>query len=393
MNNGDFELAKFEQVIHNATVILELAKSEPSIEVLKQYRGFGGVGQCFHSQKLTSMILASIRHVFGEHQEMDILSSIKNTCKSAYYTPSEIIKFIYSYLGNVCNFKGGDILEPSCGVGAFIEHMPEDIRQNSNITAIEIDIITSKIISSIYQGVEVINKPLQKVDFGDTKYNLIIGNPPYSSEVVDDIAMPDISNNYSIHHYFLAKCIRLLKDDGILAFVLPSFCMDIPNKHVRNIVDKEAVLIDAIRLPDNLFSHAKVTIDILFFRKTGNKKHSFTQTVEISQGKAKERINKFWMDNSNRVLGHHTLKWVEVYKRYVPTCTTADSQKVLDYLKSCSFDEKTILNYEEIAGSPEFIDPLEDFIIRLEGLKSANIGDLPRLIDGIVMDFKAIIGN
>jgi SAM-dependent methyltransferase len=393
MNNKGFELAKFEQVINNATVILELAKPEPSIEVLKQYRGFGGVGQCFHSQKLTSMILASIRQVFGEHQEMDILSSIKNTCKSAYYTPPELIKFIYSYLVNVCNFKGGDILEPACGIGAFIEHMPEDIKQNSNITAIEIDIITSKIISSIYQGIEVINKPLQLVDFAGAKFDLIIGNPPYSSEVVNDLSMPDISNNYSIHHYFLAKCIRLLKDDGILAFVMPSFFMDIPNKHVRDIVDKEAVLIDAIRLPDNLFPHAKITVDILFFRKTGNKKHEFVTTTKIQQEKATEYINNYWLLNKHRVMGELHLEWVEVYKRYVPSCTATDSQKVLNYLKSCSFDQKTILNYNEIIQNNQPVDPLEHFIKRLEGLKSANITNLSKMIDDIVMDFKNIISE
>ena len=390
--NKNFELAKYEQVVNNATCILELAKPEPNIEVLKQYRGFGGIGQCFQSEKLMGMILASIRQGFGENKEAEILASIKNTFKSAYYTPPEIIEFIYSYLANVCNFKGGDILEPACGVGAFIEHMPANIKQNSNITAIEMDIVTSRILSGIYQDIGVINKPLQSVDFAGTKFDLIIGNPPYSSEVVTDIAMPDISGNYSIHHYFLAKCIRLLKDDGILAFVMPSFFMDIPAKHTRHIVDNEAVLIDAIRLPDNLFSNAKVTVDILFFRKTGNKKHNFRESIEIEQNQAKEFINKFWLENPRRVLGNHVLKWVEAYKRYVPCCTADDSQKVLNYLKTCSFDEKTILNYKEILANDEPVEVLEHYISRLEALKLANIIELPNLINGLIADFKVTVG-
>ncbi|MBY0380091.1 MAG: SAM-dependent methyltransferase [Burkholderiales bacterium] len=387
--NKNFELAKFEQVVNNATVILELAKSEPNTRVLKQYKGFGGIGQCFQSEKLTGMVLASIRQVFGEHREAEILASIKSTCKSAYYTPPEIIQFIYSYLANVCNFRGGDILEPSCGIGAFIEHMPEDIKQNSKITAIEMDIVTSEILSGIYQGIGVINKPLQEVDFAETKFDLIIGNPPYSSEVVNDIAMPDISTNYSIHHYFLAKCIRLLKDDGLLAFVMPSFCMDIPSKHVRDIVDKEAVLIDAIRLPDNLFSNAKVTVDILFFRKTGNKKHEFVETVQIQQDQAKEHINKFWLTHQNRVLGKHVLKWVEAYKRYLPCCTSENSSKVLEYLKTCTFDEKTKNNFSEIIRKDE-PTRINNFIMRINELKQASIMMLPQLIDEIVADLRLL---
>lgn len=379
----NFELAKFEQVINNATVILELAKPEPNIEVLKQYKGFGGIGQCFRSDKLTGMVLASIRQVFGSDKELEILASIKNTCKSAYYTPPELIQFIYSYLQNVCNFNGGDILEPACGNGAFIEHMPKEMKQNSNITAIEMDIVTSRILSGIYQDINVINKPLQEVNFVGTKYDLIIGNPPYSSEVVNDTAMPDISTDYSIHHYFIAKCIRLLKDDGILAFVMPSFFMDIPAKHTRHIIDKEAVLIDAIRLPDNLFSHARVTVDIVFFRKTGNKKHEFTESVKIEQNQATDYVNKYWLAYPNRVMGRLILKWVEAYKRYVPCCTTEDSNRVLNYLKTCKFDEKTKVNFSEIVQS-KIKNPFELLIPQLEELKQANIMELPRLIDRII---------
>ena len=169
--------------------------------------------------------------------------------------------------------------------------------------------------------------------------------------------------------------------------------MDIPNKHVRDIVDKEAVLIDAIRLPDNLFPHAKITVDILFFRKTGNKKHEFAKTKKIQQGEATEYVNQYWLLNKHRVMGEMHLEWVEVYKRYVPSCTTKDSQKVLQYLKSCSFDEKTIANYKEIIQDDKPIDPMEQFIARLEELKSANITNLVKLIDDIVMDFKSIVSH
>lgn len=38
---------KVQQFINNVRVIEEMAKSEPNLEVLKSYQGFGGLKRCF----------------------------------------------------------------------------------------------------------------------------------------------------------------------------------------------------------------------------------------------------------------------------------------------------------------------------------------------------------
>ena len=159
--------------------------------------------------------------------------------------------------------------------------------------------------------------------------------------------MSDISG-YSIHNYFIAKCVRLLNDDGILAFVMPSFFMDKPKGHTRHIVNNEAVIVDVIRLPDNLFEQATVTVDLVFIRKTGNKVHDISIVTELVQGNAKDEINEFWVKNPNRVLGELKLKWVECYKNYIPTCESPSRQQSLKYLSLCSFTQETIENYQKV---------------------------------------------
>ena len=91
----------------------------------------------------------------------------------------------------------------------------------------------------------------------------------YSSQVIysDDLEL----NDMVIHHFFVARSIKLLKDDGILAFVVPSYVLDNYKNHPRHIMYKYGSLIASFRLPDNMFDSAKVTVDILFFIK--NKKH------------------------------------------------------------------------------------------------------------------------
>lgn len=204
----------------------------------------------------------------------------------------------------------------------------------------------------IYTEIEIINNGLQDINFGAKKYDLIIGNPPYSDEKMTDDYMPDL-NGYTIHHYFTAKCMRLLSDNGILAFVLPSFYMDIPRSNTRHIINGESVVIDVIRLPENLFEQATVTVDILLLRKTGNKIHDITKTVTYTQGEANDQVNEFWVKNPNRILGNLKLKWVKAYNRFVPTCEVEDKEKTLHYLENCTFDDSTIENYQEIIRSSE----------------------------------------
>lgn len=349
-NNKPIAPHKIAQFIANLNVINELAKPEPKIDVLKQYNGFGGLKRCFWDKNLYGQLMRAIRANFGVDQEKEVLESLRNSSSSAYYTPKEVITFIYRYLSQVCKFTGGDVLEPSCGNGAFFEYMPEELRNNSKITGIEYDTLTAKLVQSIYPDVEIINNGLQHVDFNGKKYDLIIGNPPYSAEKITDNFMPDL-NDYTIHHYFVAKCMRLLNDNGLLALVVPSFYMDIPRKNTRHIIDNESVVIDVLRLPDNLFTQATVTVDIIFIRKTGNKIHNITNTTEMVQGEARDTINQYWVDNPKRILGTHKLKWVEAYKRYVPCCQTQNREQAFKFLELCEFTQQTIENYQKVIAT------------------------------------------
>ena len=349
MEQQTIAINKLEQFLTNIKALKELRHDKPKVDILKSYRGFGGLRQCFNSKQLYAMLMNELRGIFGSSLEHDIFNSIRHSCTSAYYTPVEVVSFMYKYLTEVCHFNGGDILEPSCGNGVFFEHMPESIKANSNVTGIEFDTLTSKLVQNIYKDVTIINNGLQDIDFANKKYDLIIGNPPYGKETIVDKNMSDISG-YTIHHYFMAKCVRLLKDNGILAFVMPSYYMDIPHKNTRAIVNNEAVLIDVIRLPDNLFAQASVTVDIVFVRKSGNQIHNFVNTVPLEQHGNKDCINEYWAANPKRILGELKLKWVEAYHRYVPTCYMVNINQILTNLTNCKFSDKTRNNYHSIVG-------------------------------------------
>ena len=137
-----------------------------------------------------------------------------------------------------------------------------------------------------------------------------------------------------------------------MALVVPSFYMDTPKANTRHIINNEGVIIDVVRLPDNLFEQATVTVDIIFIRRSGNKVHNILETTTLQQGDAHDNINKYWIKNPKRILGQLQLKWVEKYKRYVPSCITENREQSLRYLTICEFTQMTIENYQKIVEKP-----------------------------------------
>lgn len=275
--------------------------------LLREYSGWGGLREAIYTP-------AIYRELKSYLTDIEILS-IKKTMRNAYYTPKAIVDFIYGWLQKH-GFSGGEILEPAIGNGVFIEHMPMAIRQNSNITAIELDLVTGKIVQVLYPdvtlhvcGFEEFNK--------SQKYDLIIGNPPYGANTVNDTLHSDICKQ-CIHHYFAAKCMRLLKSGGILAMVLPSYFLDNIRDHVRDVInDEDGGLIAAYRLPDDLFANAKVTVDIVFLAK-GHTGNSWTNVQMVTIDNRRMPFNEYFFSHKENIFGK--LAVVDMYDRKGLTC-------------------------------------------------------------------------
>ena len=193
---------------------LAVIKSLKSVVDLKEYTGFGGL-----HKSLTKEEHKALESVLG----ISLYSEVMASCKTAYYTPVEIIKAIYKGVENL-GFTGGRILEPSCGSGAFIFNCPDSIKNNSRFFAVELDKISANLTRIICPYTQVLNARFEEAKYHNNSFDLIAGNPPYSNQVIYN-ADKEL-NDLVVHHFFVAKSIKLLKDNGILAFVLPTYCLD-----------------------------------------------------------------------------------------------------------------------------------------------------------------------
>jgi predicted RNA methylase len=295
------------RVENNMIALNSLVSKHPCPEKLKNYSGWGGLCNAFYNGK----IYKNLQILLNKNE----IAGIGRSLRTAYYTPKFLVDFMYKMIFDLgCNPTS--ILEPSAGHGVFIDRMPHYNNLLNDVTAVEIDPISCRLLRSLYPDVKIIESGFENITL-DKRFDLIVGNPPFGQVFVDDKINPDLAC-YSIHHYFLSKCMRLLNKDGVLAMLLPRYVLDSSKKHVRKIIaDEGGSLVEAFRLPDNLFENATVTIDMVFLKKTvGHAK--WIEAKPIKDGKKFAFINQYFLDNPDNIIGD--IQFYDIYNRTEITC-------------------------------------------------------------------------
>ena len=155
-------------------------------------------------------------------QLTNILTKEEHKSDGIYFTPPDDVKYIVE---KVFKFKKDitDILEPSCGSCEFIRYIDKEYKQ-VNVDGYEINKTIFKHIKDLQfrNKVSLHNKDFLKSSI-KKKYDLIIGNPPYY-ETKTGVELSKYFNTQKINIYllFIVKSLKLLKRNGILAFVLPN---------------------------------------------------------------------------------------------------------------------------------------------------------------------------
>jgi type I restriction-modification system DNA methylase subunit len=192
---------------------------------------------------------------------------------SEFYTPDEIIQKMWGLAYKNGFVATGKVLEPSCGTGRFFKyHNP------SLIDAFEIDSIAYNIAKLLYPRANITLGSFETKFFrgnfhlpktkGD--YDLVIGNPPYESFVSQySPKEKTVTEAVTFDQYFITRGLDLLKIGGLMVFIIPSSFMRNDNKYnkIKEEIHAKAELIEAYRLPNNVFPNTYIGTDILVFRK------------------------------------------------------------------------------------------------------------------------------
>ncbi|WP_193760825.1 N-6 DNA methylase, partial [Acetonema longum] len=265
-------------------------------EILAGYAGWGGLSQVFAPNNLTwKQEYQEVHELLTEKEYRSARASIL----TAFYTPLPIIQAMYDGVRRL-GFKGGKILEPSCGIGNFIGAMPEALKKTSCFYGVEIDELTARIAKQLYPAGAIQNIGFEKAKFPNDTFDLVIGNVPFGNFAVYD---PTYKDKLSIHEYFLAKSLDVLKDGALLALIASKFLLDKKGSAFREYLAKRAHLLAALRLPDTAFLQAgtNVPMDILFFRKTAAA--SEPDWLELGETAGGIEINRYYLERPGHILG------------------------------------------------------------------------------------------
>lgn len=263
--------------------------------ILSQYVGWGGLPQFFeqsnsHYNELKELLTDS------EY------TSARESTLTAFYTPPTVIRAIYKVLENM-NFKNGNLLEPSCGIGNFIGMLPKTM-QDSKAYGVELDTISAGIAQQLYQKSSIAAQGFENVNIPDSFFDGVVGNVPFGDFKVVDKKYD--KHNFLIHDYFFAKSLDKLRPGGVMALITSKGTMDKENSSVRKYIAQRAELLGAIRLPNDTFKSSagtEVVSDILFLQKRDRLIDIEPDWVHLDTNENGIRMNSYFVQNPEMVLG------------------------------------------------------------------------------------------
>ena len=263
--------------------------------VLSKYVGWGGLPQFFeqsnsHYNELKDLLTDS------EY------TSARESTLTAFYTPPTVISAVYKVLENM-NFKNGNLLEPSCGIGNFIGMLPITM-QDSKVYGVELDTISAGIAQQLYQKSSIAAQGFENVNIPDSFFDGVVGNVPFGDFKVVDKKYD--KHNFLIHDYFFAKSLDKLRPGGVMALITSKGTMDKENSSVRKYIAQRAELLGAIRLPNDTFKSSagtEVVSDILFLQKRDRLIDIEPDWVHLDTNENGIRMNSYFVQNPEMVLG------------------------------------------------------------------------------------------
>ncbi len=229
------------------------------------------------------------RHLFNDIYET-ILKELQSAGSSGeYYTPRAVTQFMV----DITNPQLGEtILDPACGTGGFltcsIEHLREQVLtpaqrkvfQNS-INGVEKKPLPHLLCTTnlMLHGFDepavkrdnLLSKPYS--DWGSKdKIDIVLTNPPFGGVEEDgtETNFPQKFRTKETADLFLALIIRLLKDGGRCAVVLPDGTLF--GEGVKTRIKEELLarcnLHTIVRLPNGVFNpYTGIKTNLLFFEK------------------------------------------------------------------------------------------------------------------------------
>lgn len=241
-------------------------------------------------------------------------ASARASTPNAHYTSPEVVQAIWAAMKRFGLQAGAHVLEPSMGVGHFLGLMPEHLYPGTRRTGVELDSVTARIAAVLYPESTIHKRAFEDTPFPKDYFDAAIGNIPFGNFPTYDPAYrasPHLTQ--SIHDYFLAKCLDLVRPGGIVAVITSRYTMDKQDSSVRRHLADGSILLGALRLPNTTFkanAGTEVTTDILFLQKRSPDtpdRETWTELRPIDTPDGPLHVNEYFARHRENMLGRMRL--------------------------------------------------------------------------------------
>ena len=359
--------------------------TKAQLEALAKYKGWGGLSGAFSSWQIKEL-----ESVMTEEE----IKAARATVGDAYYTPTYVIDAVYKAL-NRLGFEGGNVLEPSMGIGNFFSKMPKKVMDASKLFGVEIDGVSGRIASYLHPDAQITIDGYQNVAYKDGAFDLIVGNVPFG-----DIKLPYKGKKYLIHDFFFRKSLDKLTDGGVMVLVTSKGTMDKADYSLRAELASQADLVAAYRLPASVFDKsagASVATDIIIMQKKEGGSSNGVNFKNIGNIKG-IAINEYFVEHPENIIGELTLRRNQFGKDVSTVVAKGDVGAALT--KAMSKLPKGLLNgvsttgavdvteftgttqsYTENGKNVEFVDAATGEVKTITGKKATVAKDYIKLRD------------
>ena len=315
-------------LLHELEIENRLATPEEQ-EVLSRYVGWGGLSMAFDEHN--AAWAEEFKELYASLSPEEYRAAMESTL-TAFYTPPVVIKAMYDALDRL-GFSQGNILEPSCGTGNFFGLLPESM-QNSKLHGVEIDSLTGRIAKQLYQKANIAIEGFEKTNLPDDHFDVVLGNVPFGEIRVNDSRYN--AQKFLIHDYFFAKALDKVRAGGVVMFITSKGTMDKASPEVRKYIARRAVLLGAIRLPDNTFkanAGTEVTSDILILQKRDRVTDIEPDWVHLDTDENGVTMNRYFVEHPEMVLGEIKMESTR-FGTFEPVCKARKDIPLSEFLSN-----------------------------------------------------------
>ena len=371
--------------------------------LLGRYCGFGGLKCILNpARELTDAVhwaksdlelfapTVELHRIIRENSRDDMeykryTDSLKASVLTAFYTPQAITDTIAEVLHDR-KVRPRLVLEPSAGMGAFISPVLSNNLQ-AEVTAFEKDLLTGKMLGHLYPQQKIRTEGFEKIEkLFLNHFDLAISNIPFGDIAVFDAEYEKKSVMYRIaakkvHTYFFLKGLDAVRDGGVVAFITSQSVLNTEgNGGTRYLMMKQADLLSAIRLPNNLFTenaNTEVGCDLIILQKNINKMDlseedmRFTRTVRSNHTGVV--TNEYFLDHPERIIHTEAKKDTDPYGKPAMIYTHSGGVEgiAMDLYRMLSEDLSVRLDMERYNSmGHEREDVRQNIAVQTEGIET-----------------------